>query len=200
MPALTREAQRGEGPVRSRTAASLAFLAAPTAAGLVLVGPELLRFLFGGDYVAGGFSLRVLALALVPLFLNGLIASALIAAGRADWLPRLTAIRVGVAALLAFALVPAYGAVGAAAGFLASELLLLLLGTRACRAARFPVAVGRPVVRSLAASVPMAAAVSFVPGFVPAVGVGVLAYAATLFALWKIRPSLLRDLVDVRYP
>ncbi len=200
MPALTREALRGEGPVRPRTAATLSFLAVPAAFGLVLVAPGLLHLLFGSDYVSAAPSLRVLALALVPLFLNGLMVGALIAAGRADWLPRLTALRVVVAAVLAFALVPAQGAMGAAAGFLASELLLLFLGARAGRAARFPVAVGGPIARAVLASLPMAIAVSLAPGFAVAVGVGVLAYAGTLLVLWKLRPGLLRDLVDVRYP
>ncbi len=200
MPALTREALRGEGPVRRRTTATLAFLAVPAAGGLVLVAPGLLHLLFGEGYAASSSSLRILAPALVPLFFNALVGGALIAAGRADWLPRLTALRVAVAAGLAFALVPAFGAVGAALGFFASELLLLFLGTRACRSTRFPLAVRGPVARALLASLPMAAAVSVVPGFPVALGVGLLAYGATLLALWKFRPGLVRDLVDVRYP
>ena len=45
MPALTREALRGSGPVRERTAMTLAALAAPAAAGLILV-PDVLAVLF----------------------------------------------------------------------------------------------------------------------------------------------------------
>lgn len=200
MPALTREALRGDGPVRRRTAATLAFLGVPAAWGLALVAPGLLHLLFGEEYGAGAPSLRILAIALVPLFLNGLVVGALIAAGRADWLPRLTAVRLAVAAGLALVLVPAQGGVGAALGFLASELLLLFLGTRACQATRFPVAMRGPVARALVASLPMAVAVSFAPRLPIAVGVGLAAYAATLLFLWKVRPGFIRDLVDVRYP
>lgn len=201
MPALTREALRGEGPVRQRTAATLAFLAVPAACGLALVAPGLLHLLFGREYAfSAAPSLRVLAPALVPLFLSGFLVSALIAAGRADWLPRLTALRVAAATGLAFVLVPAYGAVGAALGFLASELLLLFLGTRACRVARFPVAVGGAVARALLASLPMATAVFYAPGLPVAVGVGLLAYAGTLVLLAKLRPGFVHDLVGVRYP
>ena len=48
MPGLTREALRGHGPVRSRTAWTLAFLAAPAALGLGLVAPAVARLLLGG--------------------------------------------------------------------------------------------------------------------------------------------------------
>jgi O-antigen/teichoic acid export membrane protein len=200
MPALTREALRGEGPVRRRTAASLAFLAVPAALGLALVAPGLLGLVFGSEYEAATPSLRILALALVPLFLNGLVVAALIAAGQADRLPRLTALRVTAATILAVALVPATGAPGAAVGFLASELLLLYLGIRACRVVRFPIAVRGPVLRALVASLPMALAVFFVPVFLVAVGVGLVAYAGTLLLLARLRPNFVRDVVDVRYP
>ena len=200
MPPLTREALRGEGPVRARTAATLAFLAVPAACGLALVAPGLLGLLFGGEYVAATRSLQLLAAALVPLFLNGLVVAGLIAVGRAHRLPRLTALRVAAATALAFVLVPAYGAVGAAVGFLASELLLLLLGLGACRAAGFPIAVAGPVGRAIVATLPMAIAVSFAPSLPVAVGVGLLAYLGTVLVLGKLRPSFVRDLVDVRYP
>jgi O-antigen/teichoic acid export membrane protein len=200
MPALTREALRGEGPVRARTAATLAFLAVPAACGLGLVAPALLGLLFGSEYVAAAPSLRWLAAALVPLFLNGLVVGALIAVGQARRLPRLTAVRVAAATALAFVLVPSQGAVGAALGFLASETLLLLLGLRACRVSGFPVAVRGALGRALIASLPMAAVVSLAPSLPVAVGVGVVAYAGTLVLLGKLRPDFVRDLVDVRYP
>ncbi len=200
MPALTREALRGEGPVRARTAATLAFLAAPAACGLALVAPGLLGALFGGEYAAAAPSLRVLAAALVPLFLNGLVVAALVAAGHARRLPRLTAVRVAAATALALVLVPSSGAMGAAMGFLASETLLLVLGLSTLRTVGFPLAVGGPLGRGLVASLPMAIAVFFTPRLPLSVGVGVLAYAATVFLIGKLRPSFVRDLVDVRYP
>jgi O-antigen/teichoic acid export membrane protein len=199
MPALTREALRGDGPVRRRTTALVAFLAVPAAVGLFLLAPGLLRLLFGEEYAEAAVPLRLLAPALVPCFLNGLLTSALIAAGRAHWLPRLTAARVLVAAGLALVLVPFLGARGAALGFLASELLLLLLGTRAARAAGFAVATTGPVARAALASVPMAAAVALLDASLPiSLAVGLAAYAATLLVLWRARPGFVHDLVDVR--
>ena len=196
MPALTREALSGAGDaVRRRTVATVAFLGAPAAAGAALVAPGLLSLIFGTDYAEAAPSLRVLALAVLPLFLNGILVSALIATGRGEWLPRLTAVRVGLAAALAFLLVPRFGGLGAAWGFMASEMALLTLTTRACAAAGFRVSLVSPAARALLATVPMAALVGFVPAPLPvAVGLGVLAYAGTLGLAWWLAPTLLRDL------
>ena len=190
MPALTREALSGAGDaVRRRTVATVAFLGAPAAAGAALVAPGLLSLIFGTDYAEAAPSLRVLALAVLPLFLNGILVSALIATGRGEWLPRLTAVRVGLAAALAFLLVPRFGGLGAAWGFMASEMALLTLTTRACAAAGFRVSVVSPAGRALLATVPMAALVGFLPAPLPvAVGMGVLAYAGTLGAAWRLAP------------
>ena len=122
MPGLTREAVRGHGPVRSRTAWTLAFLAAPAAVGLGLVAPAVARLLLGAGYDAGAYAgtaapLRLLSLALPALFMNGLLLSALVAAGRAAWLPRLTAARVLAALAMAVPLVSAAGGLGAALGY-----------------------------------------------------------------------------------
>jgi O-antigen/teichoic acid export membrane protein len=200
MPALTREALSGTGDaVRRRTVATVAFLGAPAAAGAALVAPGLLRLIFGADYAEAAPSLRVLALAVLPLFLNGILVSALIATGRGQWLPRLTAVRVGLAAALAFLLVPRFGGLGAAWGFMASEMALLALTTHACAAAGFRVSLAGPAVRALLATVPMAVLVGFAPAMsLPAVvGIGVLAYAGTLGLAWRMAPGLLRDLGSV---
>ena len=196
MPALTREAMRGEGPVRRRTAASVALLAAPTAVGVALVALELVRVLFGVTYAASALPLRILGAALVPLFMNSLLASALIAAGRGEWLPRLTGARVAGAFVLAFALVPPLGAPGAALGFLGSETLLFLLGARAVASGGFAVPVLRPVLWAVIATVPMASAVWGAPAGLPgSVAIGVITYAATLAAAWRLLPRLARELV-----
>lgn len=165
MPGLTREALRGRGPVRARSAWTLAFLAAPAAVGLALVAPAVARLLLGGGYDAAAYAgthvpLRLLSLAVPALFLNGLLLSALVAAGRAAWLPRLTAGRVLVAAALAVPLVSGFGGAGASAGIAVAEWLLLLTASRAGRAAGFGVEVTRPLALALVATLPMALAVA----------------------------------------
>ncbi|MFI5007614.1 MAG: polysaccharide biosynthesis C-terminal domain-containing protein [Solirubrobacterales bacterium] len=201
MPALTREALSGAGDaVRRRTVATVVFLGAPAAAGAALVAPGLLSVIFGAEYAEAATSLRVLALAVVPLFLNGILVSALIATGRGEWLPRLTAVRVGLAAALAFLLVPRFGGLGAAWGFMASETALLALTSHACAAAGFRVNLAGPTARALLASLPMVLVLLGFARAAPlplAVGIGVLAYAVTLGLAWKMAPGLLRDLGSV---
>jgi O-antigen/teichoic acid export membrane protein len=194
MPALTREAMQGRGPVRRRTATTVTLLAAPAALGLLLVAPGLVTLVFGAEFAGAARPLSWMALSLVPLFLNGVQTHALIAAERASWLPRLTAVRVLAAAAIAWAVVPSYGAQGAAVGFVLSELLLLALGARACAAARFAVPVGGPSLRGLVAALPMAAAVALAGlGFAFSVALGVVVYGATLALAWRLRLDVLGD-------
>lgn len=189
MPALTREALRGSGLVRARTAATVALLAVPGAAGLALLAPGVAALL-GPSYADAAAPLRVLAPALVALFLNTVLLHALIAAGRAATLPKLTAVRVGAAALFACALVPRLGVTGAALGFLLSELLLGALAWRSCAAARFPVPLAAPTALAVAVSLPMAAAVaSFGGGTVPSALLGAVVYGVTLALAWRLAPG-----------
>jgi O-antigen/teichoic acid export membrane protein len=201
MPALTREALRGEGAVRRRTSATLALVAAPAAVGLALVAPPVAAALLGGGYAGSAYAavaadLRIMALALPATFLNALVFAALIAAGRVSWLPRLTAARVALAFALAFVLVPALGGPGAAAGLVGSEWALLAAGAAACRRASFGIPVVAPLAWAVVACVPMALAVNGVRESLPlAVAVGALSWAATLAAAMWLRPGLARDLV-----
>jgi O-antigen/teichoic acid export membrane protein len=190
MPALTREALAGGGGVRQRTAATLALFAAPASVGLMIVAPALVPFVFGAEFAPGAMWLRIMALALIPMFMNGLMTWALIAAERAALLPRLLAARIGVAFALALVLVPRFGATGAAVGFVIAEAVLLVLSVRACAAARFAVPVAVPVALALLASVPMALAVWGVRDhLVLALPVGIVTYAATLAAAWQLLPG-----------
>lgn len=196
MPSLTREALAA-GTVdaaRRRTASTVALAAAPACLGLALVAPALTEKLYGTAYAPSALTLSVLALSLVPLFLNGFLTHALIAAERARLLPRLTGLRVVLAGLFAALLVPAAGGPGAALGFASSELVLVALGARAARAAGFPVRIARPTLLALAASLPMAAAVWPVRhDLLQAILVGVLAQGATLAVLAR-SPRLRREL------
>ena len=190
MPSLTREALAAGtvDAVRRRTAATVALAAAPACLGLALVAPVVTERLYGAAYAPSALTLSVLALSLVPLFLNGLLAHALIAAEHASLLPRLTALRVVLAGVFAALLVPVAGGPGAALGFALSECVLVGLGVRAAREAGFPVALARPALLALAASLPMAAAVWPVRHDLPqALLVGGLVYGATLVALARSR-------------
>jgi O-antigen/teichoic acid export membrane protein len=207
MPALTREALQGGASVRQRTAATLALIGAPAGVGLALVAGKLTILLLGGGYSPAGYAaaaglLRTLSAAVPALFLNALLLAALIAAGRASWLPRITAARVALAFALAFWLVPLLGSRGAAIGLVVAEWGLLGLAAVACRRASFAVPVLRPLTWALVACVPMAAAVSGVRGNLAfALPIGLLSFAATLAAAWILLPGAARGFVGVlRYP
>lgn len=197
LPSLTREAapaDRRPKAVRGRTAGTVALLATPAALGLALCSKGLVLVL-GAAYAEAAVPLRVLAFSLLPLFMNTVLLSSLIAAGRADALPRLTGARVGAAAALALVLVPALGAPGAAAGFVAAELLLTALAARACGRARFAIPVIEPLAVAALVSIPMALAVAAAGPSLPAcLGTGLLCYALTLGAAWKRLPPLRRIL------
>jgi O-antigen/teichoic acid export membrane protein len=196
MPALTREAAGGGDAVRRRTAATAALLAAPAAAGLVLIAPGIVSLL-GEGYAEAATPLRVLAPALVALFMNTVLLNTLIAAGRASRVPALTGARVAAAVALAVLLIPRLGAAGAAAGFLLSEFLLLVLAARACARAGVPVPVARSVGAALAATVPMAAAVALAgAGMMASVAVGVVTYGATLVVAHRLAPWLIPGLAS----
>jgi len=200
MPALTREAASGADPVRRRTAATVALLAAPAAAGLVLVAPGVVALL-GEGYDAAAVPLRILAPALLALFMNTVLLHALIAAGRARRVPVLTAARVAAATALALVLVPRFGAAGAAAGFLLAELLLLALATRACAGAGFEVPVARPLLAALGVTVPMAAAVALAgAGTIASVLVGVVTYGLTLMIARRLAPRLVPGMTSEAAP
>ena len=190
LPSLTRDALQSLGAVRERVAATMALLAVPAATGLALLAAPVI-VLLGADYAPAAAPLQVLALALVPLFMNTVLVNALVAAGHASVLPRLTALRVGAAGVLALLLIKPFGTVGAAAGFLASETLMLLLAMRACARVSFPVAVSGPLLRAAAVTMPMAGVVALAGrSLLPTVALGAVTYAATLFAVWRLRPDL----------
>ena len=158
LPALTREAlAQGPPAARERTARTIALLAVPGAAILAVLAPRVASA-WSPAYAAAGPDLRVLSLAMVPMFVNALLLHSLIAAGRPHRVPALTAVRVAVAAALALVLVPAAGGTGAAWGFVASEAVLLALAARACASAGFPVPLARALFAGATLALPCAAA------------------------------------------
>ncbi len=197
MPGLTREALKGEGPVRQRTAQTLALLGVPAALGLLLLAPQIVGLLYGSAYAASAEPLRLLAPSLVAIFLNNVMLNALLALGKAPLLPRLTALRVAFAIGFALAFVPRFGIAGAACGFSLSELLLTPIAALACSRQGFAVPVGRALGLALAVSLPMAVALLVARfGALTSIALGAGVYAATLLGVWRLAPrALLTDAV-----
>lgn len=196
LPALTREAlgeSEGDG-VRRRTAFTVSVLAAPAALGLLIVAPQAIGLL-GPAFQAAAPALRLLALAIVPLFFNVFLTQSLIAAGHASWVPWLTVVRVLLASILVALLAPALGAVGAAGGFLISELFLGALLVAACRRAGFTTPAADPLGRGLLMAAPMTVVVAFAASrfsFPWVVALGIVAFAITLAAAWRRNSGGLR--------
>jgi O-antigen/teichoic acid export membrane protein len=193
MPALTREALRGESRAVLRTAATVALLAVPAATGIALVAPGLVPRVFGAAYAGGATPLRVLALAVVPMFLNTVLLHVLVAWGKAGVLPGLTAARLLLAAALAAILIPPFGVLGAALGLALAETALTLLAARACAKGGIPVRLTSLLALAAAASIPMAVATALRhPEPVQAALLGAAVYAATLAAAVLCWPRLRR--------
>jgi O-antigen/teichoic acid export membrane protein len=203
MPALTREASLGGGRARRRTAATVALLGVPAALGLFLLAPGLVPRVFGPEFAGGAGPLRLLALGLVPMFMNAVLLHALIAAGHSGVLPRLSALRLALAAALAAALVPSFGAVGGAAGFALSEVALMLVAVRACASHGAPVPLAGLLAAAACVSIPMAIALVLVEWSpVGAAILGAATYGATLAAALRASPRLRRFSggAEVGYP
>jgi O-antigen/teichoic acid export membrane protein len=194
MPALTREALSRGSAVRRRTVLTAALLGVPAALGLGFVAREVL-VVVDAPYAAGAPLLRILAVAVVPLFMSGVLSYVLVAAGAGHVLPRLTAWRLAVAALCAAILIPTLGPVGAACGFVVSEIVLLLLVRRACVRADVRTPLSQPLGLGLAFSLPMAVAVLLIGGgLVLRLVLGVLTYGGTLALAYAFWPGFRRAL------
>ena len=129
-PSLARRAQLGpEGvaPVLRRTFKYQLIMALPLAAGLALLAPRVIPFLFrGGDFHPAGVALRILSLGLPLIFLN--LTSRYVLAALDAQRPYLQAIALGLVVNLALcaALARPLGAVGACVGLLGGELAVFL--------------------------------------------------------------------------
>ncbi|HET8649765.1 MAG TPA: oligosaccharide flippase family protein [Gemmatimonadales bacterium] len=127
------EASGGAGAGLDLLATILRRTALPIFAGgvLVAIGAQLLPLIFGTDYIASVGTTRVLAFALPPMFLNGLLTAHLYGRGRYTTVLRIALINLGLNVLLLAALVPSGGPPGAALAVVATECGNTYLQSRA---------------------------------------------------------------------
>ena len=155
LPSVSRDVVTGSTGAAQRTFGLIVWLAAPAAVGLALCAPGVLNVL-GPGFVDGAGALRVLSLALFLCFSNAALFHVLIAAGDTGIIPRLTGVRVAVAALAGACLIPLGGLVAGAASFTMAELVLFVALVRRTRD-HAEIDVARPVGWAFLASAPMAA-------------------------------------------
>jgi O-antigen/teichoic acid export membrane protein len=98
------------------------------AVALALVGPPLLRLIYGGAYAESAALLRWLAPTLCFLFPNYVLAHFLVATGEQRSNAWMAAFGVPVNVAVNLALIPAYGARGAVVATLATEVALFVCG------------------------------------------------------------------------
>jgi O-antigen/teichoic acid export membrane protein len=165
-------------------------ISAPMAAGMAMVSPIAVRVLYGSSYHHAVPVVTILGLCLPPTYLSIILAQVLVAAGRQRVYQWLMVAATVVNPALNLILIPAAqhryhnGAIGAAAALLGTELLVALGGYMAIRGVFDRAMLGRWM-RALGASAAMwAVARESAPvGVVPAAGLGVIAFAALVYAL-----------------
>ena len=174
----------------------LVLLGAPLAVGLAVTAPAIVRLLWGAAYAPAALVLAVLALGSLPAFASGASPAVLHALRRQDRLVRQGVVAAVADVLLALALVPAAGALGAAAANVVAQGLGSVLAIRAA-----VVVAGAAVPAGALARIVLAAAlmgvvsavpivtVGGLPGLVAAVVIGAVAYPLALRALRALTPQ-----------
>jgi O-antigen/teichoic acid export membrane protein len=168
----------------------LLLLGAPLAVGLAVTAPGVIGLLYGAAYAPAAAVLAVLALGSLPAFAAGASPAVLHATKRQDRLLRQGVLAAVVDVVLALALVPLAGALGAALASVVAQGFGSVLAIRAAvRIAGTVVPVGAlarivaaALIMGLVAALPVLA-LGGAAGLVSAVLVGAVSYPITLRAL-----------------
>ena len=174
----------------------LVLLGTPLAVGLAVTAPAIVSLLWGAAYAPAGLVLAVLALGSLPAFAAGASPAVLHALRRQDRLVRQGFLAAGADVVLALALVPAAGALGAAAANVVAQGLGSVLAIRAAVAVAGAAVPGAALTRIVLAAALMGV-VALVPvvtlggaaGLVGAIALGAAAYPLALRALHALTPE-----------
>ncbi len=181
MPYLVEEAQAPRAPARERTVRSVVLLGVPAALVVLAFAPEIVALLLGEAFAGAAGPVRVLALAIVPAFINTLLLQSLLAAGHAAQMPRLMALRLAISLGAGLLAIPALGAVGGAATCALAEVLVLARGHRVAASRGVPIALAAAAREAAGPAALMAIVLVALPAPPPlAVALGLAAYAGTV--------------------
>jgi len=185
---------------------ALMLIAAPIAAGIMALAPELVRFVYGADYAPAIVALQLLIISIVPIFLDFPIGSLLNASDRQMTQTKLMGMATVISVALNLALIPAYGLTGVVIASIVSHAALLIGGFVAVgRFLEWPALkfLGLAIRAALAAAL-MGGGVILAKGYVPfpvAVLAGVALYPLAAFALRAVTVRDLKELLSsVRRP
>lgn len=188
--------RRALGELLHKALWALMLVAAPIAAGIAALAPELVLFVYGKDYLPSVAAVQLLILSVIPIFLDFPLGSLLNASDRQMTQTRLMGMATVISVVLNLALIPAYGLMGVVIASIVSHLALLVGGFVAVGkflewpAPRF---VSSAIRASLAAAAMWSVVVLSKPhlSLPAAVLLGVVLYPAAAFAL---RAVTVRDL------
>jgi O-antigen/teichoic acid export membrane protein len=189
------------GDLLYRALWSLMLIVAPIVAGIAVLAPDLVLFVYGKEYLPSVIAVETLILALVPIFLDFPIGSLLNASDRQMTQTKLMGLATIVSLALNLALIPEYGLVGVVIASIVSHVVLIVGGFIAIgRFLTWPKAkfIGAAV-RTTAAAGVMAGVVVLAKPYLPlplSVLLGALAYPAAAFALGAVSLADLRALVS----
>ncbi|HJV32785.1 MAG TPA: flippase [Patescibacteria group bacterium] len=185
---------------------ALMLIAAPIAAGIMALAPELVDFVYGQDYLPAVAALQVLIVSVLPIFLDFPIGSLLNASDRQMTQTKLMGMATVISVVLNLALIPAYGLTGVVIASVVSHAALLLGGFIMVGkflewpALKFAGVAIRATLAASAMFVGVTLAKAYVP-FPAAVLVGVVLYPAAAFALRAVTVADLKGLLrSVRAP
>jgi O-antigen/teichoic acid export membrane protein len=190
------EARDAAGRILDATADLFVALAAPIAAGGLVLAPELVRLVAGDAFAGAATPLRLLLCAAGAAWVSGLLGYALIAADRRREVLLLSLVALGVNVALNLALVPSRGADAAAAVALGSEVLILAGGWWLVRRHVGVVPRLRLLWRALLAAAAMAAVLVWLRDLTLAllIPAGAVLYTAALAAVGGIDRRMLEAL------
>jgi O-antigen/teichoic acid export membrane protein len=106
---------------------ALLLLAIPASIGLIILARPALQFVLGGEFTESRAVLQVLALVIIPVYLNRLFDYAFISINRQVAYARITAVALLLNIILDVALIPSIGYWGACVGTVSAEVLRLAL-------------------------------------------------------------------------
>lgn len=163
--------------------------AMPLAVGGSLVAGGLLRLVFGPQFITASTALIILLWSIPVAFFRNVPQTALIAAGRQEWVFRFTLISAVLNLVLNLTVIPRWGMLGAALATLGTEVVRTAITLRGASRAGFPLPSPARFWRASIATVAMMAALLVLqPGSVVAsIFLGVLAYSAVLILVRGIR-------------
>jgi O-antigen/teichoic acid export membrane protein/polysaccharide pyruvyl transferase WcaK-like protein len=124
---LFAESPRELARLYQRTVGLIVLVGVPSAAVLWWGAPTLVRVLYGSRFDASGPVLRLLSVLVVSMSLTRMLGTVLTSCDRQGARTRMQCVAAAVSVTLMLALVPRYGAMGAALGLVLSESLLAVL-------------------------------------------------------------------------